>query len=141
MVTSEDCLFCRIASKSLPSLVIYEDEKTFGFLDIMPRAGGHTLVVPKYHVATLAELPESEVPHLFLAVRKVAIVLKKALKADGLTIGINQGRISGQVVDHLHVHIMPRFMKDGGDSIQSVVNKPPEMSLQSLQKKILKNKN
>lgn len=138
MAVKEDCIFCRIAAKSAPAFAVYEDEKTFAFLDVQPRAAGHTLLIPKFHAATIAALPESEMTPLFSAVKTVSVLLVKALGADGLTVGINQGRASGQVVDHLHVHILPRFNGDDGGAIQSVVNRPPTISLEELRNKILK---
>jgi len=111
MAEKRDCLFCKIAAKEVPSFIVYEDAESFGFLDIQPRAVGHTLLVPKHHAATLAELPQSEIAPLFFAVKSVAAILVEALGADGLTIGINQGEVSGQVVPHLHVHLMPRFKR------------------------------
>jgi histidine triad (HIT) family protein len=140
MSTKEDCFFCKIAEKRVPALAVYEDDKVFGFLDISPRAVGHTLLIPKFHAETLAELPESEITPLFSAARSVAALLIKALGADGLTLGINQGKASGQVVEHLHVHLMPRFRNDGGGAIQSVVSCPPRMPLEEVHKKILENK-
>lgn len=133
----DDCLFCKIADKKIPAAVIYEDEAALAFLDIAPRAEGHAVVIPKRHFATLLDLPESEVGPLFLAVRRVARLLLDGLGADGLTLGINHGEASGQVVGHLHVHILPRFTGDGGGAIQSVVHKPPADSLEDVRKKIL----
>jgi histidine triad (HIT) family protein len=69
-------------------------------------------------------------------VKKVAEMLSSKLKCDGLTIGINQGRASGQEVDHLHVHLMPRWHGDGGSAIQSVVNNKPKESLEEIRRKI-----
>lgn len=133
----QNCLFCKIAAKTIPSQAIYEDDHTLAFLDIMPRAPGHAMVIPKYHAPNVLELPDADVAPLFLAVKKVAELLSKKLKADGITIGINQGRESGQEVDHLHVHLMPRWHGDGGGAIQSAVKNAPKESLEEIRKKIL----
>ncbi len=133
----EDCLFCKIADRKIPASVIYEDGKAVAFLDITPHAEGHTLVIPKHHVGALVDLPGSEIEPLFKAVKSVAELLIDRLHAEGLTIGINQGAVSGQVVGHLHIHILPRFGGDGGGSIQSVVHSPSSNSLKDVQKKIL----
>ena len=133
----DDCLFCKIIAKKIPALTIYENENVMAFLDIAPRAKGHTVVIPKHHSATLVDLPEEEIGPLFSAVRSVSELLLKSLNAEGLTIGINHGAASGQVVGHLHVHILPRFGGDGGDAVQSVVNRPPADSLEEVRKKIL----
>lgn len=131
-----NCLFCKIAKKEIQGAVIYEDEGVVAFLDIHPRAPGHTMVIPKTHSETLLDLPLEAVAPLFKGVREVTARLKKALCPDGFTIGVNQGQASGQVVDHLHVHIIPRFKGDGGGSIHSVVLNPPRESLQEMAEKI-----
>lgn len=117
-----DCLFCKIARKEIPAEVVYEDEAAMAIADIHPRAPGHVFVIPKQHCANFTEMPDELIAPVFAAVKKTAMLLKDKVKADGMTIGINQGRASGQEVDHLHIHILPRFMGDGGGSIQSVVD-------------------
>ncbi len=126
------CIFCGIAHKKINAFVVYEDEHAVGFLDVKPRVEGHTLVVPKFHAATLLELPDGEIGPLFVAVKKLGSLLTRAFSADGLTIGINQGAASGQLVDHLHVHIFPRFKNDGGGSVHSVVRASPKRSLEEV---------
>lgn len=133
----DGCLFCKIVSKKIPAAVIYEDDHTLAFLDIMPRSPGHTMVIPKVHAPRLVELPDVEVGPLFMAVKHVAELLSAKLAPDGVTIGMNQGRASGQEVDHLHVHLMPRWHGDGGSSVQSVVDNRPKESVEEILKKIL----
>lgn len=137
----KDCLFCKIAAKEIPAKVIYEDDHTLAFLDIMPRTTGHTMVIPKVHAANLLELSDAAaggggVAALFATVKRVDEMLVKALAPDGVTIGINQGRASGQEVDHLHVHLMPRWHGDGGGAVQSLVNAKPKDSLDAIAEKI-----
>lgn len=131
-----DCLFCKIANKEIPAEVIFEDTHALAFLDIMPKAPGHTMVIPKVHARNILDLPEAEIGPLFAAVRKIAERLTRSLKADGLTIGINQGEASGQTVEHLHIHLLPRFKGDRGGSIHSVVSNPPEDSLAEIAKRL-----
>lgn len=135
-----NCLFCKIARKEIPADIIYEDEKTVAFLDIQPRALGHTMVISKYHSRHMDDLPESEIGPLFSSVKKVVGLLGKSLRPDGFTVGINQGRAGGQEVDHLHVHVFPRFKNDGGSPVQSVVSNPPKESLKEISK-LIKNAN
>lgn len=137
MSRDPECLFCKILAGDIKGEMIMEDEHAYAFLDIHPRAPGHTMVIPKYHARTLLELPEAEVGPLFLMVQRVAKTLKEKLAADGLTIGANQGRVSGQEVDHLHIHCIPRYNNDHGGSVQSVVNNPPQESIQEIKAKIL----
>ena len=124
-----DCLFCAIASKQIPAEVLYEDAHALAFLDIMPRAAGHTMVIPKVHAANILELPEEEIGPVFSAVKTMTERIAEVITPDGFTIGMNHGDVSGQTVKHLHVHILPRFQNDGGGSLHSVVNRPPKLSL------------
>ncbi len=135
-MSEPDCVFCRIVAKEIPSLSIYEDDKTLAFLDIMPRATGHVMVIPKVHVPVLADLPEEEIGPLFTTVKKVALRIREVLGPDGITIGMNQGEASGQVVPHLHVHLLPRWKGDGGGSVQSVVGSPPKEELSVIKEKL-----
>lgn len=152
-----DCIFCKITKKEIPAEIVYEDEAAVAVLDINPRAPGHVMVLPKVHPVrnkpprggcrsdlgsgrisngvhpeTIIDLPEGEVGPVFSAVRKVVEILQFSLNPEGFTIGINQGRVAGQAVDHLHVHIIPRWKNDGGGSIHSVVNNPPQESLEEI---------
>lgn len=131
-----DCLFCKIISKQLLARVIYEDSETVGMLDVHPRAPGHTMVVPKVHTPTLLELPPAKIGPVFHAVQIVARRLKDVLHCDGFTVGINQGRAGGQMVDHMHIHLLPRWHDDGGSSIHAVVNNPPQESLELLAERL-----
>ena len=137
MTQNPDCLFCKIVNKKIPAQILYEDDHVLVFLDITQRTKGHTMVIPKYHAPTLLELPAEEVGPLFLGVKHTAELLKRKLNPDGITIGMNQGRASGQEVDHLHVHLMPRWSGDNGHAVQSVVNNPPEESLEDIKKEIV----
>ncbi len=132
----QDCLFCSIVEKRIPAEIVYEGSSAVAFLDIHPHAPGHTMVIPKTHAETLLDLDAASVQHLFSAVREVASLLKRALHPDGFTIGINHGKHAGQAVDHLHVHIMPRFVGDGGGSVHSVVENPPSESIGAMARKI-----
>lgn len=120
-----NCLFCKIASRAIPADIFYEDAYSMAILDIHPHAPGHIFVIPKIHSRDLISLPDNLISPLFLTVKNLATSLKTKLSADGLTIGINQGRAGGQEVDHLHIHILPRFSNDGGSSVQGIVNNPP----------------
>ncbi len=131
-----DCFFCKIINKEAPAEIIYEDANAMAFLDIHPKAPGHTMVVPKIHAETILDLPKEEVGELFGAVKKITELLDKSLKPDGFTIGINHGEASGRIVEHLHIHIVPRWYNDGGGSIHSVVDNPPKQSLKEIKAQI-----
>ncbi|MCD6455941.1 MAG: HIT family protein [Methanophagales archaeon] len=120
------CVFCEIVEGGLKAERIYETEGVLAFLDINPRAPGHSLVIPKKHVSLLADLEDELVAELFIATRETLKILKKALNPDGFNIGINEGKAAGQEIPHLHVNVFPRFRGDGGKPVHSVVNNPPE---------------
>ena len=132
-----DCLFCKIARHEIPALSIREDAAMLSFLDINPRAAGHTMVIPKRHVETLLKVPSEELGSLWRAVQATARQLQTALRPDGFTIGVNQGRCAGQAIDHLHVHIIPRWAGDGGGSVHDVINAPPTEELAKIHEKIV----
>lgn len=127
-----ECLFCKIASKEIRSAAIYEDDDALAFLDVRPLTKGHTLVIPKFHAENILDFPADRIGSIFKAVKKTTALLEEKLSPKGFTIGINHGKISGQVIDHLHVHIIPRYEGDGGGSIHSVVKNPPEESLEEI---------
>jgi histidine triad (HIT) family protein len=109
----ENCIFCKIVRGELPSYKVYEDEKVLAFLDIRPVNAGHTLVVPKKHSTNIFDIAPEDWQAVTEAVRKVAIGIEKALKADGVNIGMNNREHAGQVVHHPHVHVIPRYKGDG----------------------------
>ena len=121
-----DCLFCKIANKEVVADVVYENDGAVGVLDIHPVAPGHTMILPKVHAENILDLPKDKVELVFIAVQEMTQKLQDIFSPDGFTIGINHGKVSGQAVDHLHIHIIPRFKGDGGKSIHSVVDNSPE---------------
>lgn len=135
------CIFCEIGKGNIPAQTVYEDKTSFAILDISPRSPGHTMVIPKTHAKTLLELPDKDIAPFFKAVKKVTGLIQKALKPDGFTMGINHGSVSGQTVEHLHFHIIPRWFSDKGKSIHSVVNNPPKEHLETIAKRIRDYKN
>ncbi|MEK7147050.1 MAG: HIT family protein [Patescibacteria group bacterium] len=130
------CLFCKIIKKEIKAEIIYEDNEAIAFLDNSPRAPGHTMVLPKQHAETILELDDNLIRPVFHAVKITASFIKKTLKPDGFTIGINHGKASGQVIDHLHIHIIPRWQNDGGSSIHNVVDNQPRESIEEIGRKI-----
>lgn len=100
-----DCLFCKIANKEIPSNVVYEDEKVFAFNDIAPQAPTHILVIPKEHVATLADVKDySVLADIFRVVNKLAA--ERKLDKSGYRTVINTGKAAGMAVHHLHIHLL-----------------------------------
>lgn len=135
------CIFCSIASGETPAHRLYEDEKTLAFLEIDPSSPGHTMVIPKKHIVDFMDLDGDLMGSVMETVQKVAGMIGKGLGADNFTIGVNSGKIVGRHVEHVHVHIIPRFPDDGGHYIQGVVKKPMQETLEEITKKITKHGN
>lgn len=105
------CVFCGIASGTIPAHVVLDDEHVLAFLDTKPLFHGHVLVVPRRHVVTLPELDAGEVGPLFERVRALARAVPEATGAEGSFVAMNN-KVS-QSVPHLHVHVVPRTKGDG----------------------------
>lgn len=108
-----DCIFCKIVKGDLPKYKIYEDEDVLAFLDINPVSDGHTLVVPKKHFIDLVSAPPEVVANLIAITQKIVPAIMEGVGAVAFNLGLNNGALAGQVVNHLHLHIIPRFAGDG----------------------------
>jgi histidine triad (HIT) family protein len=108
-----ECIFCQIIQKQLPANVVYEDEQVVAFLSNHPVNEGHTLVVPKKHYANIYEISEDETAYLFKIVKRVALAVRDSVVAEGIRIVQNNGEAAGQVVFHLHVHVIPMKPQEG----------------------------
>jgi histidine triad (HIT) family protein len=106
-----DCLFCEIVKGERPAHVVLDDGPVVAFLDTRPLFKGHTLLVPRTHYETLADLPADLIEPLFAAGQRLSVAVETALGAAGSFVAINN-RIS-QSVPHMHVHVVPRNRKDG----------------------------
>jgi histidine triad (HIT) family protein len=107
----KECVFCQIAEGAHEAPLVYEDGDTLAFLDHRPLFAGHTLVIPRRHVETLADLPAELLPAVFATAQLLARAIESGLGAKGTFVAINN-RVS-QSVPHLHVHVVPRNPKDG----------------------------
>jgi histidine triad (HIT) family protein len=106
-----DCLFCSIIAGSTSAHIVYESPEIVGFLDVRPVFKGHTLLVPREHIATMVELPDELTVPLFGAARSVAAAVRTAYDAQGSFVAVNN--VVSQSVPHLHVHVVPRTKGDG----------------------------
>jgi histidine triad (HIT) family protein len=113
-MSEEKTIFEKIIDGEIPSTKIYEDDHTYAFLDISPNTRGHTLVVPKKPYKDFLELPKTEMSHFFETVQKISKAMKEGIPCGGLNIVINNGSSAGQVVFHLHAHLIPRQVDDIG---------------------------
>ena len=138
---SDECIFCKIVRKEIPSLRVYEDSDCVAMLDVKPLAPGHTVFIPKKHIALFEELDDDMMQKIFVGVKKsISMIKNSALRPQAFTIGINDGKAAGQFVPHLHIHIIPRFDGDKGGSVHTIVNNPPHEDLKSVHEKILAEK-
>ncbi|ELZ76026.1 HIT family protein [Haloferax larsenii] len=127
-----DCIFCAIAAKDVHGRIVHETEHSLAFLDVNPLAPGHTLVVPKDHYARLDDLPEEISADLWRTVDELVPRVEDAVDADATNVGVNNGPAAGQEVEHVHVHIVPRFDGDGGSPIHAVGGTRPDLSDEEL---------
>jgi len=108
-----DCIFCKIARREIPAAVVFEDDRMMAFMDIMPARKGHLLVIPKKHYATVLDIPPGELKEIIAAVQLCAGAAQRAFAPEGFNILQSNGRAAGQVIDHLHFHVIPRAGGDG----------------------------
>lgn len=103
-----DCVFCSIVAGELPSSKLYEDDLVLSFLDIAPLAPGHSLVIPKNHYEFYPEVPAGEASAVAAAMLKIAPAVVASQGAEGFNLLLANGSCAGQVVPHVHFHIIPR---------------------------------
>jgi histidine triad (HIT) family protein len=130
-----DCIFCKIVNGEIPAFKVYEDSSILSFMDANPCAPGHVVVIPKKHIKNFLELDDELIGPLFKVVKKMTKQIKDALNPDDFNIGINYGKLTGGI-EHLHIHIIPRFKGDGGGSMHTIVRNPPKEDLASIAEKI-----
>lgn len=128
----KDCIFCKIVEGKIKSEKIIETQNVLSFLDINPKASGHSLVIPKGHEKVLVDINDDVLCEIFEVTKKVEKALKKVLNPDAFTIGINDGKAAGQEIPHFHVNVIPRFEDDGGRPIHSVVENPPKRKISEI---------
>ncbi len=109
----ENNIFAKILRGQSPCAKVYEDESTLAFMDIMPQANGHTLVIPKSPARNLLDIEDQALAQLAVNLKKIANGIKAAVNADGITVVQNNESAGGQVVFHLHFHLIPRVAGDG----------------------------
>ncbi len=102
-----DNIFARILRQEIPAQIVFENDHALAFMDIMPQAPGHTLVIPKYPAETLLDLPAEHAGTYLQAVQTVAAAVKHAMNAEGIVLMQLNGPAAGQTVPHLHFHVIP----------------------------------
>lgn len=112
-MSGQDCIFSKIVSGEIPSHKVYEDDVVLAFLDINPVSDGHTLVVPKQKYVKLHECPNELLGQMCSRLGRIAKAVMAATGCEGYNVLCNNGRASGQLIDYLHWHIIPRNSNDG----------------------------
>ena len=108
-----DCIFCKIIAGEIPCHKLAETDQAIAFLDIMPVTRGHLLVIPKQHVEFVHEAEPELTAHMMSLATRLARAVKQALNCDGMNLILNCGACAGQVVPHVHLHVVPRYLDDG----------------------------
>jgi len=108
-----DCTFCAIANRTSPARVVYEDERTMAFVDIVPLTRGHTLVIPKVHAENIFDIAADDLAAVARTAHTIAAAAKRAFEPDGLNLFQTNGAVAMQTVFHLHIHVLPRYVDDG----------------------------
>ncbi len=108
-----DCIFCKIIAGEIPCYKVYEDDDVLAFLDVAPVNYGHILVLPKKHFINMEDIPEQELCAVIKIVKKVGQAIKQGLSVPGYNVQVNNDPVAGQVVPHIHFHVIPRNEGDG----------------------------
>ena len=115
------CIFCKIIEGETPGYIVYEDDMTLAFLDANPVTDGHTLVVPRHHEARIERLPTDYYEAVWATVRRLVSPIERAMEASASNIDVHNGRAAGQLIPHVHVHIIPR--RGPGSAIADVAKR------------------
>jgi len=105
----DNCIFCKIIDKQIPSKLIYEDDDFMAILDVAPATKGHVLILPKEHATTLLDLSDDKASKILVLAKKIIAAMKEVHGFNNYNIIQNNGRIAGQTVDHYHLHLIPRY--------------------------------
>lgn len=108
----QDCIFCKIIDGQIPCVKLFENDHVLAFLDVGPVSEGHTLIVPKKHSLNVDQTDPVTMAEIAKVIPGVAGAVKTAMEADGYNVLCNNGTAAGQVVEHVHVHVIPRKSND-----------------------------
>jgi len=109
----ENCVFCKIIKGELPANKIYEDDLVLAFLDIAPINKGHILIIPKEHHYSITTVPTEYLNQMMNIAPKIGSALMRVMDADGFNLILSNGICAGQIIPHVHLHIIPRHPEDG----------------------------
>ncbi|MCK9236077.1 MAG: HIT family protein [Acholeplasmataceae bacterium] len=126
-------IFEKIIAREIPAYIVYEDDLSIAFLDIMQATKGHTLVVPKKAYQSIHDIPEELLSHLVKVAKKIAKAIEKAFSISDVNLLNNSGVIAGQTVFHFHLHVIPRYVEN--DITMHFVNHMNELSPEEYKKR------
>ena len=116
----DDCIFCQIIAGESPASIFYEDNLVLGFMDLGPVTPGHSMIIPKQHAASLADLDEDTGRHMWTITHRTAAAIRESgVQCEGINLFLADGEAAFQEVFHLHMHIFPRYQ---GDSFKLVAD-------------------
>ncbi len=122
-----DCLFCKIVAGEIPSIKVYEDERVLAFMDINPVNDGHLLIVPKRHADSLLDIDTEDLQMVVVVAQGLARILRRVIEPDGLNLLQNNGRAAGQLINHFHLHVIPRKKDDALSGLNEWPVEPGDM--------------
>ncbi len=117
----EECIFCKIVKGEIPCKKVYENEKTLSFLDINPRNKGHVLVIPKTHYLGITDMSDDDAAEVMKTIKLVAAAQRDSIKTEGMSLVQSNGRMAGQLVPHVHFHLIPRTEEEKGIGLEGVL--------------------
>ncbi|QDS71342.1 hypothetical protein FKW77_002233 [Venturia effusa] len=126
------CIFCKIIKGEIPSMKLFESDKTLAFLDIQPLSRGHSLVIPKHHGAKLTDIPDDQLTEILQVTKKIA----RAAGCEDFNVLQNNGRAAHQMVDHVHFHMIPKTNAEEGLGIGWPMQKAEMDTLKALQEEL-----
>ena len=133
----DDCIFCQIIACESPASIFYEDNLVLGFMDLGPVTPGHSMIIPKQHAASLADLDEDTGRHMWTITHRTAAAIRESgVQCEGINLFLADGEAAFQDIFHVHMHVFPRFE---GDSFKLVANwseKPPREELDQVANQI-----
>ncbi len=113
MSSGQNCIFCKIVAGEIPATKVYEDDRAMAFMDISPLNRGHLLVIPKQHTYNILEADPELYGYLCVVISRLSRAVQAAVNPDGMNVMQLNGEVAGQVVPHLHIHLVPRWHGDG----------------------------
>lgn len=123
---SDQCIFCEILAGNSPASFTYQDDTVVAFMDVQPITHGHMLVVPREHAELMANLNDAVAMRTFRVARQLSAIARSTLGAGGVNLFVADGETAFQDVPHFHVHVIPRYPKDGfGLTFPSKYGQPP----------------